>query len=131
MKLINIVNAYNTAVKMETLNWPFDMALALVKIKRAAAGDAEFFVSKERDIVLEYAAFDEDGNIRLSDGGKRFVYADPDRGAECERVRNELADTDIAEWPAVMRVRAPAEIRPDWIEALDGFIEFVQVGVEE
>jgi hypothetical protein len=127
MRLIDVVRAYSAAVEMMALPWPFDLALAVVKVKQGAAVDAEFFVSKERGLVLEYAALDADGNVRLSGDGNRFVFADPARGPEYELARAGLADVEV-QWATVMRVRRPAEIRPDWLEALEGFIEFVPDG---
>jgi hypothetical protein len=130
MRLVDVVKAYCAAVEMMELSWPFDLALAVVKVKRVAAVDFEFFVARERELVLEYAAVDVDGNVRLSGSGARFVFADPARGAEYERERALLADVEVVP-PPVLRVRRPAEIRPDWLEALDGFVEFVDDGFVE
>ena len=123
MKLIDVVMAHIAAEEMSSLNWPYDLALALVKVKRATADETAFFVSKERALALEYAALDEFGNMRLTPRGT-FIFKEPSKADEYERVRRELADTDAGEHPPAFRVKPPTEIRPAWVEALEGFIEF-------
>ena len=123
MKLIDVVNAHIAAVEMGQLSWPYDMALALVKVKKSTKTDVDFFVREERELVMQYAALDESGNVRLTPNNT-FIFKDPAMCAEYERNRAELGNTEAGERPATIRVKAPAEIKPAYIEALDGFIEF-------
>ena len=61
MKLIEAVNAYMAAEEMSKEKWPYQVALAIVKVKRAVKDEVDFFVEKERELVAEYAAQDEKG----------------------------------------------------------------------
>ena len=117
MKLIEAVNAYLAAEEMSREKWPYAVALALVKVKRRVKDEVDFFVAKERELVETYAAKDERGNIRLTSAGT-FVFKDPAQGPAYEAARKELCRP--------IRVAAPAEIKPAYIEALEGFVEFVE-----
>lgn len=123
MKLIEAVNAYLAADEMSGEKWPYGVSLAVVKVKRALKDEFDFFVEKERELVARYAAQDGMGNIRLTSEG-RFVFRDPADGADYEKLRRELGETEITPTHKLMRVRAPEEIKPAHIEALEGFIEF-------
>ena len=124
MKLIDVVNANMAVTKMSGLMWPYDLALALVKVRRSTADETVFFAERELELLNEFAAFDDNGDVRLSPSG-RCLFKDPTRGDEYERARALLCDTDAGGTFSVLRVKAPAEIQPDWLAALDGFIEFV------
>lgn len=123
MKLINAVRAYLAAEEMSRQAWPYDMALAIVKVKRATGAEKDFFVEKERELVMKYADLDERGNIRLTQEG-RFLFRDRQMADEYERERRELENAETGDRPAPLRVKAPERIKPEHIEALDGFIEF-------
>ena len=79
MKLIEAVNAYLAAEEMSREKWPYPVALALVKVKRRVKDEVDFFLARERELVEEYAARDERGNIRLTSAGT-FVFKDPAKG---------------------------------------------------
>jgi hypothetical protein len=123
MKLINKVNAYITAEAMSGEVWSYDLALALVKVKAAVKEDAAFFIEEEQKLVKLFADLNEDGSIRLGKNGT-FTFKDPARVGEYGRLRTELCNTDAGEAPGVITVKPPAEIKPGYIEALTGFIEF-------
>lgn len=124
MKLIEVVNAYLAADEMSREKLPYAVSLALVKVKRALKDEFDFFVEQESKLVAQYAAQDSRGNIRMRPDG-RFVLRDPADGADYERQRRELGETEIAPTHKLVRVRAPEEIKPAHIEALEGFIEFM------
>ena len=123
MKLMDAVAAHMAADEMGALTWPFSIALALVKVMKETADDFSFYISKERELAQGYAKLDGCGNMELAQGG-RFVFADPSKTQEYERLRSELAGTELGRQPEVIRVAAPEEIRPSWLAALEGFIEF-------
>ena len=125
MKLIEAVNAYLAAEEMSREKWPYAVALALVKVKRRVKDEVDFFVAKERELVETYAAKDERGNIRLTSAGT-FVFKDPAQGPAYEAARKELCDMEIEMERRPIRVAAPAEIKPAYIEGLEGFVEFVE-----
>lgn len=123
MKLMEAVNAYMAADEMSREKWPYAISLAVVKVKRALRDEVNFFLEEERKLVARYAATDARGNIRLTEEGK-FVFKDPLEGADYERQRQELGETEVTPTHNLLQVRAPAEIKPAYIEALEGFITF-------
>ena len=126
VKLMDAVNAYMAAEEMSVLVWGYDLALALFKLMRVLQADVDFYVCRERELVLKYAATDG-GNVRLSERGT-FEFRDPSEGPEYERERAELGAADAGASPALFVVRAPGEVKPCWLAALDGFIEFMSDG---
>lgn len=70
MKLIEAVNANLAAQEMSQQRLPYDLALAVVKVKRATADETDFFLREERTLVEEYADTDENGNIRMTGSGR-------------------------------------------------------------
>ncbi len=127
MKLIEAVNANLAAQEMSRQRLPYDLALAVVKVKRATADETDFFLREERALVEEYADTDENGNIRMTGNG-RFAL----RGSaqEYEKKRKALADTETKIDFTPIEVTAPAEIKPALIEALDGFLVFREEGAK-
>lgn len=125
MKLIQAVRANLAAEEMSKQTLPYDLALALVKVKKATREDTAFFIGKERELVMEYAALDEKGRVRLTEAGT-FIFRDPARAGEYEEARRELGDTDVGMQPVVLRVKAPTQIKPEHIEALEGFVDFTE-----
>lgn len=130
MKLIEATQAYLAAEEMGRNVWPYDLALALVKVKRATKADADFYVQEERRLVEQYAELDEKGRMRLTPA-RTFVFKDPTKGGEYEAARRELGETPAGEYgkPFPLRVKAPAAIKPEHIEALEGFIAFITEGI--
>ncbi len=116
MKLIEAVNANLAAQEMSQQRLPYDLALAVVKVKRATADETDFFLREERALVEEYADTDENGNIRMTGSGR---FAIRGSAQEYEKKRKALADTETKIDFIPIEVTAPAEIKPALIEALD------------
>ena len=127
MKLIEAVNANLAAQEMSQQRLPYDLALAVVKVKRATADETDFFLREERALVEEYADTDENGNIRMTGSGR---FAIRGSAQEYEKKRKALADTETKIDFTPIEVTAPAEIKPALIEALDGFLVFRERGSE-
>jgi len=124
MKLIDVVRAYVATDAMRSLEFAFDLSLALVRVRKATAEEAIFYINNERELALRFAELDENLKMKVLPNGS-FVFKAGASEEEFERLRKELADTAVEFSLPVSRVRPPAEIRPEWIEALEGFIEFV------
>ncbi|MCL1819423.1 MAG: hypothetical protein FWG36_02060 [Oscillospiraceae bacterium] len=126
MTLKNIVDAYIAADTMSGQTLPYDLALALVNVKKQTRDEAAFYIEKEHELILRYAALDDDGNIRMT-ANNTFIFKDMSKAAEYDRARSELGNTPLGRGilDAPIRVKAPAEIKPQFIEALEGFIEFM------
>ena len=125
MKLINAVNAHIAASDMYGFQWPYGLALALAKVKRRTEDETLFFVEREKELAMEYAETGGDGRMLITPDGT-FSFREPGMGAEYARRRRELCETEVCPegWP--LRAAAPAEMRPEWIDALEGFIEFTE-----
>lgn len=123
MKVIDAVRAHLAADEMGKLPWTYETALALVKVKRATQDEMEFYAAGERELVERFAKKDENGNIRVTERGA-FTLNDSAQAGEYERARWELGETETQVDFAPLRVKAPETIRPEWIEALEGLIEF-------
>lgn len=125
MKLINAVEAHMAAEELSGQTLPYPLALALVKVKRATADEAAFFLEEEQKLVAQYADLDEDGRLRMIQGG-RFVMKDPAKLGEYEAARRKLAETDIGTTKDKIQVAPPEAITPAQIEALEPYLEFVE-----
>jgi hypothetical protein len=125
MNLIDVVNAHIAATEMESQPWPYEMALALMKIKRQTQDETRFFIEKEQELVKKYAALDKDGNVRMTPKGT-FIFRNPKDGPDYERGRQELGETESGARQAPARVKAPEQITPQQLSALLGFIEFIE-----
>jgi hypothetical protein len=123
MKLMDTVRAYLAADELSRQTLPYDLALAVVRVKRQTREDTDFFLERERALVQQYAALDESGHVRLTPAGT-FVFRDPKESAAYEQARRELGSAETGLDPLPVRVKAPAEIKPAHIEALEGFISF-------
>ena len=72
VSMIELVRA-NLAVKeMERQELPYELAAALVKLKRATQKDFEAFLELEKKLVRKYAVLDETGNAALENGHFKF-----------------------------------------------------------
>ena len=126
MKLMDTVQAWIAASELQKEKLPYPLALALVKVRKATEDDALFFLGHERELALEYAKLDENGNLVMTGPG-RFAVKDGKSLDEYERRRAELANTEVEKpLPRKLRVRPPEQIEPGILEALEPFIEFAE-----
>ena len=122
MTLMEAVMAHVAAAEMGRQTLPYSLALALVKIKQATQAEMETFAAEERKLVEQYAARDEDGNIRVS--GARFTFRDPRDRADYEEDRRRLGETQTEVQQEKLTAPAPDSISPEALEALSKFIDF-------
>lgn len=123
MTLIKCVTAYTALLALSSQTMPYDTALAFVLLKKRLAPHVEFFSEKERELVETYAKRDADGNVVMESPG-RFVL-DPEKNlAEYNRLKRELASTEVPEEFEPVKASCPDKISPAHIEALEGFVEF-------
>lgn len=127
MKLIEAVKAYLAAEELNKESLPYDLALAIVLVKRALKEHIMFYVEKESCLIREYAELDENGAIRIT-ADKRFIFKDPALSGEYERRHKSLDDTEIGLEQKPFLVLPPKEIKPCLIEDLSGWIEFTTEG---
>lgn len=120
--LMEAVQAHTAAEEMGRQALPYDLALALVKVKQATAAEMETFMAEERKLVEQYAEKDEDGNIRVQNG--RFRFRDPTDRPAYEAARKELCETTADISLPRLTAAAPEVIQPAALEALSRFIRF-------
>ena len=125
MKLIDVVNAYIATDAMRHESFAYDLALALVRVRKATADEAFFYINSERELALRFAELDKDLKMKINPDGS-FVFREGADAEEFERLRKELAETEVEYISPAIKVRAQGELRPAWVEALEGFIEFVE-----
>ena len=124
MKLIEAVLAYIAAEEMSGQELPYDLALALVKVKAQTREDFEFHQKCERDLIMKYAAADDNGNIKMA-SAVAFEFADASLSGEYESKRLELINMYVDDPPKRFGVKAPESIKPGHLEALSLFIAFI------
>ena len=93
VSMIELVRA-NLAVKeMERQELPYELAAALVKLKRATQKDFEAFLELEKKLVRKYAVLDETGNAALENG--HFKFRDLSEAPAYLEERRELEETAV------------------------------------
>lgn len=123
MKLAECVKAYGVVLELSGREWDYKTAYALVTLKKRLEEPVGFYSREEMKLVAEYAAKDEKGNVCLDERGT-FTFAQPERGGEYIRKRQELGQVE-ADWPhKPLRAPAPDHIQPAQLEALEGFLTF-------
>ena len=91
--LIELVRA-NLAVKeMERQELPYELAVALVRLRRATQKDFEAFLELEKKLVRKYAILDENGNVTLENGN--FKFRDSSEAPAYLEERRELEETAV------------------------------------
>lgn len=123
MELIRCVNAYTAAAALSQQEWDYKTAYALVMIKKKLQPQVDFYTAQEMQLVERYGERDEKGKVVLSEKGS-FRFKDPEQAAEFAAKRAELGMVETEETFAPLRVPAPERIRPVYLEALEGFLEF-------
>ena len=117
------------AREMERQALPYDLALALVKVKRATQAEMDCYAAEERKLVEQYAARDGDGNITVR--GARFTFRDPAELPAYEAARNKLGETVTDISLPRLTATPPDNITPEALEALSVFIKFREGGRRE
>lgn len=122
VSMIELVRA-NLAVKeMERQELPYELAAALVKLKRATQKDFEAFLELEKKLVRKYAVLDETGNAALENG--HFKFRDLSEAPAYLEERRELEETAVEAAIPRKAVIPPENISPQALEALSVFLNF-------
>lgn len=123
MKLCDIIAAYAAAEGLMQETLAYSTAAALVQLRAELKPLAEYYLSEERKLMIEYAEQDETGHVVYS-GPNSFAFADPKKAPEYAARRRELAETDTDVRFDQRRCPPPARISPGAIEALEPFLIF-------
>lgn len=124
--VMQAVKAYLAADEMSRQDLPYDLALALVKVKQATRAEMEAYAAAEKKLVERYAALDEAGNVTIRNG--RFTFRDPAAAAEYEAERQKLGQTQTEVSLPRLTATPPEHITPAALEALADFIKFREGG---
>ena len=124
--LIELVRA-NLAVKeMERQELPCELAVALVRLRRATQKDFEAFLELEKKLVRKYAILDENGNVTLENG--HFKFRDSSEAPAYLEERRELEETAVEVAFSRWAVIPPENITLQALEALSVFLSFKRKG---
>lgn len=122
VSMIELVRA-NLAVKeMEQQELPYELAVALVKLRRATQKDFETFLELEKKLVRKYAILDENGNTALEN--RHFKFRDSSEAPAYLEERRELEETTVEVAISRKAVIPPENITPQALEALSVFLNF-------
>ena len=124
--LIELVRA-NLAVKeMERQELPYELAVALVRLRRATQKDFEAFLELEKKLVRKYAILDENGNVTLENG--HFKFRDSSEAPAYLEERRDLEETAVEVAFSRWAVIPPENITLQALEALSVFLSFKRKG---
>ncbi len=136
MQLHKIVDAYQAVDQMRWMEYyngsqvvrserelPFDYAVGLVELGGKLKSHYEYFIAEEKKLMMKYAKKDENGNPVIN--GQEVKFSTAEEKTEFDAERTSLGETDVAIDGLPMRMNKPASVRCSWLEALDGFIDFV------
>lgn len=123
MKLIDTINFVPFYEKVKDQTMSISTAYKLSKIYKATKDDLTFYQDKLREILLQYAELDENGQfISVEDGNG--IKLKPDTQEACLAAINELQDTesDIEFEPIPVDALSSLEVTPSELEGIMGFI---------
>lgn len=94
MILVDAVNFRQVYNEISMLKLPIKVAYGLQKIFNQLKDDNEFFDSRVREIIQNYAEKDENGNAILTENGAGIAVS-ADKRADCNKEIEELYRTEI------------------------------------
>lgn len=127
MDLISAAKRYLILENMAKKDWNYDLAMAVFLIRKDLAPHMEFLSREEEALMEEYAKKGKDGRPVLTERGS-FLFADPSKAGEFFAKRDELYNIDVLSDYKPRMVSSPASISPLELEALDGLVEWRDVG---
>lgn len=125
MLLIRCVNAYSAVGSMMDKEWDYPTAHALMLLKKKLQPHVDFYSEEEMKLVQEYAQKDEKGEVTWKGNGS-FSFRDPKAAEKYNRKIKELGAVEVEKEFVPVKATAPQSIQPVILEALDGFVEFVE-----
>ena len=123
MKLIDTINFVPFYEKVKDQTMSISTAYKLSKIYKATKDDLTFYQDKLREILLQYAELDENGQFISVDDGNG-IKLKPDTQVACLAAISELQDTesDIEFEPISIDALSSLEVTPSELEGIMGFI---------
>lgn len=125
MLLIRCVNAYSAVASMMNKEWDYSTAHALMLLKKELQPHVDFYSEEELKLVQEYAQKDEKGKV-IWKGSGGFSFRNPRAAEKYNRKIRELGAVEVEKEFVPVKAAAPQSIQPVILEALDGFVEFVE-----
>lgn len=123
MLLLQAVTAYLAVTQMIQSEWEYDLAYALVLLKKELQPHVDFYGAEELKLAEEFGKKDENGKV-IYQNGASFECVDAQAGREYNKKRNELGALEIEFAWKCRKVKAPKTIKATYLEALYGLIEF-------
>lgn len=122
MHLLQYVNAFLACENLMEKELDFKTAHAVVMLRATLKPHADFFAAEEGKLAKEFAELDENGKIKIEDGGRFFLREGADEEAYKKR-RQELCMLEVEDMER-KRAGRLREVRPSILEALSDFLEF-------
>lgn len=120
MVLIKCVGAWRALSELSSMEWNYADAWKIVELKRAMEPQVQFFAKEELELVRHIT-----GQYPNPDGSFTITAA---ASAELRKQRTELERVDTTlQLELPVKLPAPERIRPELLEALEGFVEFQEV----
>lgn len=116
MKLIKCVSAYRAVTELSAMEWSYRQARSILQLKGRLEPEVRFFAAEELKLVRRFAEQQPDRN------GAYTVSSE--QAAAFQGKRQELEQLEVLEDFLPTRLTPPDRIRPELLEALEGFVEF-------
>ena len=128
MKLIEKVVAYKAIREMMKEDWDFNFIYRLTKLMTALEPDYTLFCNEEMKLVAAYGKKEENGKVAL-DGDGIFSFAGEGDMHRYQEKHRELEHLEVTA-PARAEVKAPGQMRGEWLRAIGPFCDFYGEGTE-
>ena len=116
MKLIKCVSAYRAVTELSAMEWSYRQARSILQLKGCLEPEVRFFAAEELKLVRRFAEQQPDRN------GAYTVSSE--QAATFQEKRQELEQLEVLVGFLPTRLTPPDRIRPELLEALEGFVEF-------
>jgi len=123
MKAGKIIRAYAAIMPLMKETLTLQESYELLKLKKKLQAEAEIFTQQEMTLIDQLADKDEKGKTVINESGQ-FKISGPDKVKEYQAQRQALENIEI-EWDAKAVTIHTERVRPEIMEALEGFIEFI------
>lgn len=124
MKLIDTMNFLDFYNKIKSQKMSIKLAYKLSKIAKKCKEDEGFYQEKLRELLLQYAELDEQGNFIPVDDGKG-IKMKPECQTACLAAIDELQNTEssLIFEPLTIDELQSLEVAPTDIESIIDFLE--------
>lgn len=125
MILLQCVTAYVAVQQMMEKEWDYQAAYGLLQLKQKLQSHVDFYAREEMELVRICGIKDGEGHVDIREDGK-FDFVSAAAAANFAQRRRELGAVEVTPDWDVVRISRPEKIKPAQLEALAGFVEFIE-----